>query len=97
MERIPPEQLAILARDNQGPKVVGIVVAFTVLALVCVFLRFFARIRFTRLVGWEDYFIVLSMVRPRLAHHHHSLLMQTTDLLDRHCGLSAQASRIGCW
>jgi hypothetical protein len=96
MERIPPEQLAALARDNQGPKVVGIVIAFTVLALVCVLLRFLARIRFTRLVGWEDYFIVLSMVQPQVVHYHHSLLIQTTGLLDRHCGLPTQASRGGC-
>jgi hypothetical protein len=67
MEPIPPEQLSILAKDNQGPKVVGIVVAFTVLSLICVLLRFFARTRFTRLLGWEDYFVALSMVRPRTA------------------------------
>jgi hypothetical protein len=61
-DQIPPEQLAILLRENQGPKVIGIVITFTVLALLCVFLRFFARIKFTQLVGWEDYFIALSMV-----------------------------------
>jgi hypothetical protein len=59
---IPPEQLAALAKEDQGPKVLGIVISFTVLALICVSLRFFARIKFTKLVGWEDYFIALSMV-----------------------------------
>jgi uncharacterized membrane protein len=59
---IPPAQLAILVKENQGPKVVGIVIAFTVLASVCVLLRFFARVRFTKQVGWEDWFIAISMV-----------------------------------
>jgi hypothetical protein len=61
-DQIPPAQLAALAKEDQGPKVLGIVISFTVLALICVALRFFARIKFTRLVGWEDYFIALSMV-----------------------------------
>jgi hypothetical protein len=65
---IPPEQLAILAKEDQGPKVVAIVITFTVFALMCVFLRFFARIKFTQLVGWEDYFIALSMVLLPQAH-----------------------------
>ena len=61
-EQIPPEQLAILVKENQGPKVIGIVITFTVFAFICVVLRFFARIKFTKLVGWEDYFIAISMV-----------------------------------
>jgi hypothetical protein len=61
--QIPPDQLAILAKEDQGPKILGIVISFTLLALICVFLRFFARLKFTRLLGWEDYFIAISMVR----------------------------------
>ncbi|KAH7389284.1 hypothetical protein DE146DRAFT_724657 [Phaeosphaeria sp. MPI-PUGE-AT-0046c] len=61
IDKIPPEVLAILAKEDQGPKVVGLVVAFTVLAFICVLLRFFARIKFT-IVGLEDYFIALSML-----------------------------------
>jgi hypothetical protein len=60
--QIPPEQLAILAKENLGPKVLGLVIFFTLLALICVFLRFFARLKFTQLLGWEDYFIACSMV-----------------------------------
>ncbi|CAI6339898.1 unnamed protein product [Periconia digitata] len=59
---IPPEQLAILASESQGPKTVSIVIAFTALALVFVLLRLFVRIRFTQLVGWEDCFITVSML-----------------------------------
>lgn len=66
--QIPPEVLAVLAKDDQGPKAFALVVSFTALALVCVLLRFFARIRFVRLVGWEDYFIAISMVRDGKTH-----------------------------
>jgi hypothetical protein len=69
MDHRPPEQLTILAHESQGPKVIGLVVTFTVLALASVLLRFFARVRFTRLVGWEDYFIALSMVCTGLIHN----------------------------
>jgi hypothetical protein len=60
--QLPPEQLAVLANEDQGPKVLGIVISFTVLALFCVFLRFFTRLKFTQFLGWEDYFIAFSMV-----------------------------------
>jgi hypothetical protein len=62
MDQIPPEQLAILAKENQGPKIIGIVVAFTALALICVALRICTRIKFMKSVGWEDYCIAVSMV-----------------------------------
>jgi hypothetical protein len=62
MDQIPPEQLAILAEENQGPKFVAIVAAFTALALSCVLLRFYTRIKYTKHVGWEDYCIAVSMV-----------------------------------
>jgi hypothetical protein len=61
--QLPPEQLAILAGEDLGPQVLGVVITFTLLALICVCLRFFARLKFTKLVGWEDYFIACSMVR----------------------------------
>jgi hypothetical protein len=62
MDEIPPEQLAILAEEDQGPKIIAIVAAFTALALSCVLLRFFTRIKYTKHVGWEDYCIAVSMV-----------------------------------
>lgn len=61
--KIPPEQLALLATEDQGPKVLAIVITFTCLAFVCVILRFFTRLNFTKIVGWEDYFIAASMVK----------------------------------
>jgi hypothetical protein len=61
--QLPPQVLAALARDDLGPKTLGLVYSFTVLALICVALRFFSRIKFTKMVGWEDYFIGISAVR----------------------------------
>ncbi|PVH99345.1 hypothetical protein DM02DRAFT_711795 [Periconia macrospinosa] len=58
---MPSAQLEIDSKENLGPRVVGTIVAFTVLALISVLLRTFARIRFTRLVGWDDFFIALAM------------------------------------
>lgn len=61
--QLSPEQLAILAKDDQGPKTNAIVITFTAFAFICVCLRLFARTTLTKSVGWEDHFIVLSMVR----------------------------------
>jgi hypothetical protein len=63
VDSIPPSVLASLAREDQGPKTIALVVVFTSLAFIAVCLRFFSRIRFAIHIGWEDYFIVVSMVR----------------------------------
>ncbi|CAA9958895.1 hypothetical protein PTMSG1_02427 [Pyrenophora teres f. maculata] len=60
--QISPEVLAVLAKDDRGPKTIGLVLGFTTLALVCVSLRFFARIKFVRQVGSEDYLMAMAMV-----------------------------------
>lgn len=60
--QIPPEVVAALAKENRSPLIIGIVSAFTGLALVCVLLRFYSRVKLVGIVGLEDYFIVLSMV-----------------------------------
>jgi hypothetical protein len=59
---IPPSVLADLAREDQGPKTVGLVATFLALAIIAVCLRFVARIRLGIPIGWEDYFILVSMV-----------------------------------
>ena len=58
-----PEQLAALSKEDQGPEVTGIVITFTVFALISVLLRFFSRLKFVGNVGLEDYAIAISMVR----------------------------------
>jgi hypothetical protein len=62
VDSIPPSVLASLAREDQGPKTIGLVATFTALALSTVCLRFFARVRFAIHIGWEDYFIAVAMV-----------------------------------
>jgi hypothetical protein len=62
VDSISPSTLAYLAREDQGPRTIGLVVTFTVLGFVTVCLRFYARFRFAIHIGWEDHFIVVSMV-----------------------------------
>ncbi|KAI4948319.1 hypothetical protein J4E91_005740 [Alternaria rosae] len=62
MDPLTPEQLAALAKDDRGPLTKSIVVAFTCIAVICVGLRLFTRLRYLgRALGWEDYTIVVSM------------------------------------
>jgi hypothetical protein len=62
LNSIPPSVLAILAAEDQSAKTIGLVATFTSLAFITVCLRFYARIRFAIHVGWEDWFIAISMV-----------------------------------
>lgn len=41
----------------------AISITFTVFAFICVLLRFFVRLTFKKVLGWEDYTIAVSMVR----------------------------------
>ncbi|KAG9195799.1 hypothetical protein G6011_00920 [Alternaria panax] len=62
MDPIPPEQLATLAKEDWGPLTKSIVLAFTCIAVICVALRLFTRLRLLgRSLGWEDYTIVISL------------------------------------
>jgi len=62
MDPLTPEQSAALAKDDRGPLTKSIVVAFTCIAVICVGLRLFTRLRYLgRSLGWEDYTIVVSM------------------------------------
>jgi hypothetical protein len=62
VDSIPPSVLAHLAREDRGPKTIGLVVTFTALAFIAVCLRFFARVRLAINIGWEDHVMVVSMV-----------------------------------
>ncbi|CAO2648301.1 Nn.00g075680.m01.CDS01 [Neocucurbitaria sp. VM-36] len=61
MDQIPPEQLAILAKEDQGPLTQSIIIAFTIIAFICVCLRLFTRLIY-QAIGWEDRAIVISMI-----------------------------------
>lgn len=59
---ISPQQIKVLSKEDQAPKIIAIVVSFTVLTFLFVALRIFTRLKYTGYVGLEDYFIGLSMV-----------------------------------
>jgi hypothetical protein len=69
MDGLSPEQIDLLASEDQGPKIITIVVALTVLSFVFVVLRFFTRIKFTSQLGSEDYLIAVSMVCSQQHYH----------------------------
>jgi hypothetical protein len=69
VDSITPSALAYLAREDQGPRTIGLVATFTALGFIAVCLRIFTRLRFAIHIGWEDYFIVMSMV----SYHHYLL------------------------
>jgi hypothetical protein len=58
---IPPEQLARLAGENQGPLTRNIIVVFTIISFTATCLRVYTRLRY-KAVGWEDYSIIVAMV-----------------------------------
>jgi hypothetical protein len=96
MDGLTPEQREILAKESHGPLVISIVIAFTVLSLVCVSLRFFTRIRFTRLVGTEDYLTALSMVCTRRDNNSEALLTFMTALCYCCKRVPDKTSTMGC-
>lgn len=54
MDNLTPEQLAVLAKDDQGPLTNSIIIAFTTLAFIAVVLRIFTRLRYVGVqLGWE--------------------------------------------
>jgi hypothetical protein len=80
MNQIPPEQLSVLAREDQSQLTKNIVIAFTAVALVSVCLRIFTRLRYNA-VGWEDYTIVLAMVSSPIAWFSAANLLMAAVLL----------------
>ncbi|KAF4780741.1 hypothetical protein HER10_EVM0001734 [Colletotrichum scovillei] len=47
---------------NQKPVMLGIVISFLILALLCAGMRLWTRIFIVRAVGWDDFFLVLVMI-----------------------------------
>lgn len=60
--QLPPDVLARLMSEDEGPLTIRIVVAFTVIAFVAVALRIFTRFKY-QAIGPEDHTIVLAVVR----------------------------------
>jgi len=63
MDKLSPEQIEQLAKEDLGPLTKSLIIAFTVISFISVCLRMFTRIKFVgRAIGWEDYTILISMV-----------------------------------
>ena len=51
--------------EDHGPAILGVCVSTIVLAVVCVCLRMYIRIRLTHNFWWDDGFIIAAVVRLR--------------------------------
>jgi hypothetical protein len=97
MDRFSPEQLEMLRREDHGPKIIALVISFTVLSFTFVVLRFFTRIRLTHLIGTEDYLVALSMVCFKHDYDDEALFTFLTALFDCDCRDPDQTGTMGCW
>ena len=50
-------------RENYGPTILGVAIATTIVAVLCVLLRLYIRIRIIRGFWWDDGIIVVALVR----------------------------------
>lgn len=60
----PPHTEEYLSQDR-GPAALGVMVSLTALSTVFVAARLFVRIKLLKNVGFDDYLITASMVRPQ--------------------------------
>lgn len=51
------------SHENNGPAILGVAIATTIAALLCVLLRLSIRVRITRSFWWDDGLIVVALVR----------------------------------
>lgn len=51
-----------MGSDSRGPEILLFAWLFTGAAIIVVSLRFFTKFRITDTVGWDDFFILLSIV-----------------------------------
>lgn len=49
--------------ENRGPQLQAVCSTFVSLAFVSVLLRIYVRLRLVKAFGWDDWFMVLAMVR----------------------------------
>ncbi|KAF1975454.1 hypothetical protein BU23DRAFT_458233 [Bimuria novae-zelandiae CBS 107.79] len=48
--------------DNDGPRILGVVLAITIFALITMVARLFVRVKLIRNVGWDDYCMSFAML-----------------------------------
>lgn len=72
-----------MGSDNRGPELLGLIWTFTTVSIATVALKLFTRRKFLQGLGWDDFFIFLSLVsycltlfarlkltNPSVTHHH---------------------------
>lgn len=63
------------SHENNGPAILGVAIATTIVALFCLLLRIHVRIRITRSFWWDDGLIVVALVRKLAGLHVTNRLM----------------------
>lgn len=53
---------------NKRSAILGLVISFQLLTWMCVLFRLYTRFIIIKMPWWDDLFVVLSSVRPGLAH-----------------------------
>ena len=61
------------ANDDRQKEVLIVAWVTTGAALVTVAIKIFTRLRIVRVIGWDDFFIVFSMVRDRFTRSDQTL------------------------
>lgn len=51
-----------VSRDTRSPQLIGWTLTVTILALACVVVRMYTRLKVSRSVGWDDYTVLAAMV-----------------------------------
>lgn len=59
----PNRQSPWTRNENKGPGCIAFAAIMTTLSLVFVSVRFYVRTRIVRAIGWDDWVILLSVVR----------------------------------
>lgn len=76
MQVLTEEQTRALAAETRGPILLGLSISLTILSSIFVVLRVIARFWIIKDSGWEDYTMVMAMVRKRtrIVIERHSLI-----------------------
>ena len=60
---VPPHHTPEYLAANKGPTVLGVIIALPALATIVVCLRMYTRIRIVKNPSWDDWAIVVALVR----------------------------------
>ncbi|KAH6642519.1 hypothetical protein C7974DRAFT_302569, partial [Boeremia exigua] len=77
MDQYTPEELDVLRAQDQGPLCQRIIITFTSIAFISICLRVYTRMKYHK-TGWEDWTIMIAMVRCCLLSTYPQALMIIT-------------------